>query len=129
MSFDDVQMSRKASEHCCFEDTVEDRLLEQLVIGVGDERMQRRLLSEKSLDFSNAVRICLALETSTKDAHLMSHNDTEDWDNWPDEDAGNVQQVAATSSDSPQSASVLQVRVPGCFSWVGGVYTRHVNTF
>ncbi|XP_043192222.1 uncharacterized protein K02A2.6-like isoform X1 [Amphibalanus amphitrite] len=197
---DYVAALRKASEHCCFEDTLEDRLLEQLVIGVGDERMQRRLLSEKSLDFSNAVRICLALETSTKDAHLMSHNgeraepvqavsagsrreqqahpqcwrctgdnhsadvcrfrnskcynchglghvskacpkprrtgagrgrppagrgrgrrqvtnavsasDTEDWDNWPDEDAGNVQQVAATSSDSPQSASVLQVSSP-----------------
>ena len=197
---DYVAALRKASEHCCFEDTLDDRLLEQLVIGVGDERMQRRLLSEKSLDFSNAVRICLALETSAKDAHLMSHNgeraepvhavsassrreqqahpqcwrctgdnhsadvcrfrnskcynchglghvskacpkprrtgagrgrppagrgrgrrqvtnavsasDTKDWDNWPDEDAGNVQQVAATSSDSPQSASVLQVSPP-----------------
>ena len=71
---DYVAVLRKASEHCCFEVTLEDRLLEQLVIGVGDERMQRRLLSEKSLDFNNAVRICLALETSAKDAHLMSSN-------------------------------------------------------
>ena len=60
--------------HCSFENALEDRLLEQLVIGVGDERMQRRLLSEKTLDFSNAVRICLALETSAKDAHLLSSN-------------------------------------------------------
>ena len=71
---DYVAVLRKASEFCCFENALEDRLLEQLVIGVGDERMQRRLLSEKTLDFSNAVRICLALETSTKDAHLMSSN-------------------------------------------------------
>ena len=69
---DYVAALRKASEHCRFESTLEDRLLEQLVIGVGDERMQRRLLSEKNLDFSSAVRICLALESSTKDAHLMS---------------------------------------------------------
>ena len=71
---DYVAVLRKASQHCSFENALEDRLLEQLVIGVGDERMQRRLLSEKTLDFSNAVRICLALETSAKDAHLLSSN-------------------------------------------------------
>ena len=36
--------------------------------------MQRRLLSEKSLDFNNAVRSCLALEISAEDAHLMTGN-------------------------------------------------------
>lgn len=69
---DYVAALRKASEHCGFESTLESRLLEQLVIGIADERMQRRLLSEKDLDFSNALRICLALETSAKDAQLMS---------------------------------------------------------
>ena len=71
---DYVAVLRKASEHCCFEATLEDRLLEQVVIGVADKRMQMSLLSEKSLYFNNAVRICLALETSAKDVHLMSGN-------------------------------------------------------
>ena len=72
---DYVAALRKASEHCGFESTLEDRLLEQLVICVDDERMQRRLLAEKSVDFSTAVRICLAQEASAKDAHLMSAKD------------------------------------------------------
>ena len=71
---DYVAAVRKASEHCCFEGALEDRLLEQLVIGIGDGKMQRRLPSEKTLTFTRPVEICQVLEMSTKDAHLMSGN-------------------------------------------------------
>ena len=119
---DYVAALRKASEHCCFDNTLEDRLLEQLVIGVGDERMQRRLLSEKSLDFSNAVRICLALETSSKDAQLMSHNG---------EKADTIQAVSADARRMPartrcwrctgdnHSADVCRFRNSKCYNCRG----------
>ncbi|XP_043195151.1 uncharacterized protein LOC122366699 [Amphibalanus amphitrite] len=69
---DFVSVLRKATEHCCFGATLDDRLTEQFVCGIRDPRMQRRLLSESSLDFSSAQRICLAIEASSRDAHLIS---------------------------------------------------------
>ena len=69
---DYVSVLRKATEHCAFGDTLDDRLTEQFVCGIRDPRMQRRLLSEASLDFSSAQKICLAIEASSRDAHLIS---------------------------------------------------------
>ena len=69
---DYVSLLRKATEHCCFGSTLDDRLTEQFVCGIRDPRMQRRLLSEISLDFASAQKLCLAIEASSRDAHLMS---------------------------------------------------------
>ena len=44
----------------------------QFVCGISDPRMQRRLLSEASLDFKSAQKICLAIEAPNRDAHLIS---------------------------------------------------------
>ena len=67
-----VSLLRKATEHCCFGTTLDERLTEQFVCGIRDSRMQRRLLSEASLDFNSAQKICLAIEASSRDAHLIS---------------------------------------------------------
>ena len=67
-----VSVLRKATEHCCFGATLDDRLTDQFVCGIRDPRMQRRLLSEASLDFQSAQTICLAIEASNRDAHLIS---------------------------------------------------------
>ena len=69
---DYVSTLRKATEHCCFDTTLDDRLTEQFVCGIRDPRMQRRLLSETSLDFNSAQKIGLALEASSRDAHLIA---------------------------------------------------------
>ena len=67
-----VSALRKVTEHCCFGATLDDRLTEQFVCGIRDPRMQRRLLAEATLDFSSAQKICLAIEASSRDAHLIS---------------------------------------------------------
>ena len=69
---DFVSALRRATENCCFRATLDYRLTEQFVCGIVDERMGRRLLSETSLDFSSTQKICLAIETAGRDAHLIS---------------------------------------------------------
>ena len=73
---DFVAELRRAAEHCEFGATLEDRLMEQLVCGIADERMQRHLLAEDKLDFNKAQRLSLALEMSSKDAQLISGQST-----------------------------------------------------
>ena len=63
---------RKAAEHCEFGGTLEDRLMEQLVCGIADERIQRHLLAEPQLDFSRAQQVSLSLEMSSKDAQVIA---------------------------------------------------------
>ena len=45
---------RKIAEHCDFKDTLEEMLRDRLVCGVKNDRIQRRLLSEKNLTFKSA---------------------------------------------------------------------------
>ena len=42
---------RKLSEHCNFQDMLNDMLRDRLVCGVNDSRLQRRLLAETDLTF------------------------------------------------------------------------------
>lgn len=59
---------RQLSEHCQYGDTLEDMLCDRLVCGVHDDRIQRRLLAEPSLDFAKAMKIAVAMETAAKNA-------------------------------------------------------------
>ena len=43
------------SEHCDFQNTLEEMLRNQLVCGVNNEQIQRMLLAESSLDFKKAL--------------------------------------------------------------------------
>ena len=63
---------RRAAEHCEFGTTLEDRLMEQLVCGIADERIQRHLLAEPQLDFAKAQQVSMSLEMSTRDAHVIA---------------------------------------------------------
>ena len=63
---------RKAAQHCEFGTTLEDRLTEQLVCGIADERIQRHLLTEQQLDFAKAQQVSLSLEMFSKDAQVIA---------------------------------------------------------
>ena len=57
---------RRFSEHCLFGTTLEDMLRDQLICGISDDRIQRRLLAERELTFEKAVEIATATETASK---------------------------------------------------------------
>ena len=63
---------RTAAQHCEFGTTLEDRLMEQLVCGIADERIQRHLLAETQLDLAKALQVSRSLEMSTKDAQVIA---------------------------------------------------------
>ncbi len=62
---------RRLSQHCQFAKTLEDMLRDRLVCGIGDARIQRRLLSETALDFSKALELAQAMEAADRNAHNL----------------------------------------------------------
>ena len=62
---------RGLSEHCEFGETLEAMLRDRLVCGIADERVQRRLLSERELPFPKALDIAKAMESAGKDTEEM----------------------------------------------------------
>lgn len=52
-----VSELRSIAEHCKFGETLEAMLRDRLVCGISDDAIQRRLLSERELDFEKALRI------------------------------------------------------------------------
>ena len=59
---------RKLAEHCKFEDSLNEMLRDHLVCGITDQRIQRQLLSESKLSYSQALQIAQALETADRNA-------------------------------------------------------------
>ncbi len=74
-----VSELRKIAEHCGFNGVVEleDRLKDQMVIGVGDEQLQKRLLMETHLSFNKCYKMCISQETAARDVPLLSGNTSE----------------------------------------------------
>ena len=59
---------RRLSEHCQFEDTLDDMLRDRLVCGISDGRVQRRLLAETNLTFKKAFELSLAAEVAEQNS-------------------------------------------------------------
>lgn len=59
---------RKVAEHCEFGESLNDMLRDRLVCGINDQRLQRRLLSESKLSFSQALEIAQAAESADRNA-------------------------------------------------------------
>ena len=65
--------SRNISEHCDFQNTLEEILRDRLVCGINDEQIQRRLLAESTLDFKKAMKIATSVETAIKNAKDLTN--------------------------------------------------------
>ena len=65
---------RRLTEHCNFGNFLQDALRDRFVCGLKDERIQRRLLSEKDLTLQKALEIATAMETAAKDSSEIKHN-------------------------------------------------------
>lgn len=65
---------RKLSEHCDFGNTLNRMLLDRLVCGCNDSRLQCKLLAETSLTFDKAYKLALAMETAQRGAKQIQGN-------------------------------------------------------
>lgn len=63
---------RNLSEHCDFQNTLEEMLRDRLVCGINDEQIQRRLLAETTLDFKKAMKIATSMEAAVQNAKDLS---------------------------------------------------------
>ena len=54
-----VATLRSIGEHCDFGNSLEDMIRDRLVCGVGDKRIQRRLLQEKELTYKDLLDIAV----------------------------------------------------------------------
>ncbi|UYV70463.1 K02A2.6-like, partial [Cordylochernes scorpioides] len=71
-----VAQLRKLSENCEFVD-LDDRLRDQLVCGLRNESLVKRLLSEKDLTFEKAVNLAICDESASADASMLQEKITE----------------------------------------------------
>ena len=62
---------QRLSEHCQYGTVLNDMLRNRLLAGIANERMQRRLLSEKDLTFARARELALSIETAEQNAEEM----------------------------------------------------------
>ena len=63
---------KQLAEYCNLRDTLPQMLRDRLVCGIADERWQKRLLSEDSLTYDNAVKILRALEAAEYEVKDLS---------------------------------------------------------
>ena len=58
---------KKLSEHCEYGETLSEMIRDRLVVGVSNDQIQRRLLSERKLTFEKAREMAIAMEAASKD--------------------------------------------------------------
>lgn len=63
---DFVAALRRLAEHCKFGESLNDMLRDRLVVGIQNERIQRRLLSEGDVEFKKAFEVARAMELAAK---------------------------------------------------------------
>ena len=66
-----MTLLRKMSEHCNFEEKVNKHIRDRLVVGVKDEKIQERLLGERTLTLEKAIEIAVSMESARKYSRLM----------------------------------------------------------
>ena len=59
--------SEEIAQDCNYGDKLSEMIRDRLVCGIGDDRIQRQLLSEPDLTFDKALKLAQAIETASKD--------------------------------------------------------------
>ena len=54
------------AKECCFGKMLEERVRDQILVGVGDERVVEELISDKNLSYQDAINICSRLDEKMK---------------------------------------------------------------
>ena len=64
---------RRISEHCKYENVLDDMLRDRLVCGIQDVSVQRRLLAEPDLTFKKAMELAQTAEMASKNAKQLQN--------------------------------------------------------
>lgn len=72
---------RKLAEDCNFGDTLSERLRDQIVCGLYDDDVQKRLLAESKLILENAISIAVASEVAASQSKFMHSQQSSNSDN------------------------------------------------
>ena len=67
-----VAALRELAQHCDYRETLSDMIRDRIVCGVNDEKIQKRLLSERDLSYDRAMEIALAMEAADKDTRVLN---------------------------------------------------------
>ena len=62
---------RKLAIHCKFSNRLEEELRDQIVCGLRNEALQRRLLTESGLTYAKTLEICRASELAEKNVNTL----------------------------------------------------------
>ncbi|KAE9542264.1 hypothetical protein AGLY_003391 [Aphis glycines] len=65
---------KKMSGHCEFGTVLDDALRDQVIWGIRDSNIKKRLLSEGSLTFKKCIELSLAMESANNDISKMEHH-------------------------------------------------------
>ena len=68
-----VTALRNLSKHCNFGTTLNTMMRDRLVVGMNDEKIQRKLLQEAGLTFEKALEIAVAMETTNKNLKELNN--------------------------------------------------------
>ena len=58
---------RSLTEHCNFGDTINEMIRDRFVVGIEEERIQRRLLSETTLTLEKAIQMAESMSLADKE--------------------------------------------------------------
>ncbi|GBO04308.1 Uncharacterized protein K02A2.6 [Araneus ventricosus] len=116
---------RRLAEECNFGATLSERLRDQLVCGIKDEALQRRLLAESTLTFNEAFSRAVAAESAAEQAkHIHSQKfNTGNSTNLIRQHSNNNKrtfQKSSSSQSKPENAQSADVICYGC----GGHHDR-----
>lgn len=67
---------KRLATHCEFGDALTEQLRDNLVCGLRNENMQRKLLSEVDLTFERCIELASAMEAATRDAAELHQGET-----------------------------------------------------
>lgn len=110
-----VAVLRKLAQDCNYGDKLSEMIRDRLVCGIGDDRIQRRLLSEPDLSFDKALKLAQAIETASKDVKDLQSLDFS-------ASHGRTPQVVHKIS-SKQTPSRQQLQHKGCYRCGGEHHT------
>ena len=72
-----VAALRRLSEYCDFGTTLDERLTERFVTGIGNIEVQRKLILESDLNLEKAIQIATAMQQSVNAARSINAQNTE----------------------------------------------------
>ena len=107
-----VAALRELAEHCQYGASLAEMLRDRLVCGVNHEGIQKKLLSEKDLDYEKAFTLAQAIEAAEKDTKNLKQEGSPRSQPGPVQQQGSQQQAPSQGKCSNPSHVLSLWRKP-----------------